>query len=330
MRYVTLALALLGCAAAPHAAEHTLKLVSLANTQDEDYAGAVAFRDYVEAESGGAIEVEIFPGGQLCGNSIECLLALKAGVMDIYMSTLSGLANFFPEIQVLDLPYLFDGDETVEALFAGPFVDELGFGILDRTGLRLMTIGNTGGWRNLANTRREVRSPADLRGLKIRTIDSPIQIRLTRALGASPTPVPWPELYTSLATGVVDGSKNGLTDILSARLHEHLKFVTMDRHAYMSALWLMNNDAYNTLSPEHQAVVSQGFDILRQVTMDFPKDKQAASVAEFEASGGVIYEPTAEEMAAFRKAAEPLREWYVTQYGDTWLNALEEAIAALP
>ena len=313
-----------------HAAEHTLKLVSLANTQDEDYAGAVAFKEFVESESEGALEVVIFPGGQLCGNSVECLLALEAGVMDIYITTLSGLANFFPEIQVLDLPYMFDSDEAVEALYAGPLVDKLREGILERIDVRLMTIGNTGGWRNIANARREVRSPGDLKGLKIRTIDSSIQIQLTNALGASPTPVPWPELYTSLATRVVDGSKNGLTDIVSMHLHEYIKFVTMDRHAYMSALWLMNNGTYQALTPDQQSIVTKGFDVLRQVTMDFPKEKRAAAATEFEAAGGTIYEPTPEEMAEFRKAAEPVRQWYIAQYGDTWLRVLEDAIAALP
>ena len=99
--------------------------------------------------------------------------------------------------------------------------------ILEKTGLRLMTIGNTGGWRNIANTKKEIRTPNDLRGLKLRTINSPIQIELTRALGAAPTPIPWPELYIALATGTVDGSKNGLTDIIGMGFEEHIKFVTM-------------------------------------------------------------------------------------------------------
>ena len=311
----------------PHAQPTHLKIVSLANVNDEDYAGATAFKQHVEAQSQGDITVTIYPGGQLCGNSIECLLALDAGVMDIYMSTLSGLANIFPEIQVLDLPYIFDSDETVEALYAGPFVDQLRDGILERTGLRLMTIGNTGGWRNIANTKRPIHTPDDLKGLKIRTIDSPIQIQLVQALGASPTPVPWPELYTSLATGVVDGSKNGITDIISMRFQEHIKYITMDRHAYMSALWLMNNNKYNALPQEHREIVEEGFNILRQTTMDFPKQKNAEAIAEFEKAGGQIHEPTPEELAQFRAAAQPLRDWYTTRYGHKWLDLLETAVS---
>ena len=325
--FAATALFVLGNSYSGIAAEHTIKIVSLANTNDEDYAGALAFKELVESRSEGAIEVRIFTGGQLCGSPMECLMALQGGVMEVFMSTLGGLANMFPEIQVLDLPYLFDNDAVIEELYAGPFVDTLRKGILERTGLRLMTIGNTGGWRNIANTRRIVRTPEDLRGLKLRTINSPIQIQLTKALGAAPTPVPWPELYTSLATGVVYGSKNGLTDIVGMRFHEHIKFVTLDRHAYMSALWLMNDEAYLALSGEHQRIVTEGFDALRRVTMEAPKERRAEAIEAFEAAGGSVYEPTPEEKAAFVKAAEPVRQWYVDEYGEQWLTIIEDAIA---
>ena len=80
-----------------------------------------------------------------------------------------------------------------------------------------MTIGNTGGWRNFANTKRVVRNPGDLEGLKIRTVVADLPQELVRALGASPTPIPWPELFTSFQTGVVEGSKNGITDIMGMK-----------------------------------------------------------------------------------------------------------------
>lgn len=309
------------------AAEHTIRIVSLANMNDEDYAGATAFKNLVEAESDGSIEVIIFTGGQLCGSPTECLLGLQGGVMDVFMSTLGGLANFLPEIQFLDLPYLFPDDETLEQLYQGPLVEDLRAAILDKTGLRLMTIGNTGGWRNIANTKREVRTPADLKGLKLRTINSPIQIELTRALGASPTPVPWPELYIALATGTVDGSKNGLTDIVSMGFQEHIKFITMDGHAYMSALWLMNNDTYRSLGPELQEIVDRGFAALQEATIRMPKEQRANAIEAFEAAGGKVYWPTPEEKAAFVERAQPVYEWYERQFGDEWLKKVDAAIA---
>ena len=308
-------------------AEYTIKIVSLANTNDEDYAGALAFEELVERRSEGAIEVSIFAGGQLCGSPMECLMALDGGVMEVFMSTLGGLANEFPEIQVLDLPYLLNDDETAEQLFAGPFLEELRTAILERTGLRLMTVGNTGGWRNIANTKREIRTPDDLQGLKLRTINSPIQIALTQALGASPTPVPWPELYIALATGTVDGSKNGLTDIVGMGFHEHIKFMTMDGHAYMSALWLMNNEYFEALPQPLQVIVQEGFAALRDETLRVPKDRRAAAIVEFEKAGGTIYWPTPEEKEQFRRTARPVYDWYVERYGDEWLIKIRDALA---
>ena len=321
--------ALVAVSHASFGADHTIKIVSLANMNDEDYAGAVAFKELVERESSQRIHVEIFTGGQLCGSPMECLLALDGGVMEVFMSTLGGLANMVPELQVLDLPYLFNDDDSVEQLFAGPFIDDLREELLSRTGLRLMTIGNTGGWRNFANTRHEVRTPDDLRGLKIRTINSPIQIQLTKALGAAPTPVPWPELYIALATGTVDGSKNGVTDIVGMGFHEHIKYVTMDGHAYMSALWLMNNDAYQAMPPDLQSIVESGFDALRETTMRVPKERQADAIKEFEGAGGTVYWPTAEEKTAFVEAAQPVYDWYEKRYGDEWLNKVRAAIEAI-
>lgn len=308
------------------AAEHTIRIVSLANTNDEDYAGAVAFKEVVERESAGAIDVVIFTGGQLCGSPTECLLALQGGVMDIFMSTLGGLANFYPEIQFLDLPYLLPDEETLEQVFRGPLVEELREALLDETGLRLMTVGNTGGWRNIANTRREIRTPEDLKGLKLRTINSPIQIELTRALGASPTPIPWPELYIALATGTVDGSKNGLTDIVGMGFEEHIKYVTMDGHAYMSALWLMNNESFNSLSPKLREVVERGFEELQEVTMRVPKERRDAAIATFEEAGGTITWLTPEEKAKFAEAAKPVYGWYTNQFGRIWLDRVEAAV----
>jgi tripartite ATP-independent transporter DctP family solute receptor len=308
------------------AAKHTIKIVFLANIDDEDYDGSLVFKDFCESRSNGEIEVQIYPGGQLCGNPRECLEALQAGVIEVFLTTLGGFGNLFPEIQVLDLPYMFPNDRVVETVYAGPFVHELRKGIIERTGLRVMTISNTGGWRNIANTKKEIRTPKDLKGIKLRTINSEVQIQLVKLLGANPTPIAWPELYTSLATGVVDGSKNGITDIVGMKFHEHIKFITLDGHAYMSAMWLMNNEFFLSLPKDMRKIVADGFDNLKNVTTAFPKRRQIDAYETFKKAGGKIYVPTPEEKAQFVKAAQPLRGWYTKKYGKEWLDKTEKAI----
>ena len=113
---------------------HTIKIVFLANTEDEDYDGSLVFQDFVVSRSNGAIAVEIFPGGQLCGNPAECIDALQAGVIEVFITTIGGLSNVFPESQVLDLPYMFRDDRVAECALAygSPFFDELRSAVLDR------------------------------------------------------------------------------------------------------------------------------------------------------------------------------------------------------
>jgi tripartite ATP-independent transporter DctP family solute receptor len=307
-------------------AKHTIKVVFLGNTDDEDYDGSLVFKDFVESRSNGEVAVKIFPGGQLCGKTEECIQALQTGVIEVFMTTLGGFSNFFPEIQVLDLPYMFDNDREVEQVYAGPFVNELREAIIKKTGVRLMTITNTGGWRNIANTKKQIRTPSDMKGLKLRTINSEVQIELVKSLGANPTPISWPELYTSLATGVVDGSKNGITDIVGMKFHEHIKHITLDGHAYMSAMWVMNNKAFEKLSYDHKRIVVDGFENLRNVTTALPKRRQIEAYEEFKQAGGKIYVPTPEEKAQFVKAAEPIYDWYSKKFGRKWLDKLQAAI----
>lgn len=295
------------------AVDFKLRAVANSNENDEDYDGLVVFKDFVESRSNGAIEVDLFIGTQLCSNGTECLQALEDGSVDIYISTSGGAANMFPYVQVLDLPYLLRDDRVAEEVLTGDFVREMRKDILADSDdkIRLMTIGNTGGWRNFANTQRTVREPSDMEGLKIRTVVADLPQELVKALGASPTPIPWPELYTSFQTGVVEGSKNGITDIMGMKFPEAgLQYVTLDGHAYMSALWYMNNEVFLDMPDNLRRVVVDGFSALQQATFASPKRKSIQAYQDFAEAGGELYVPTLEEKNKFRNAAQPVYTWF--------------------
>lgn len=310
-------------------AEVKLRAVANSNEADEDYDGLIVFKDFVEAHSNGEIEVELFIGTQLCANGTECMQALEDGSVDIYISTSGGVANMFPYVQVLDLPYILTDDRVAEAVLSGNFTRELRKSILADSDnrIRLMTIGNTGGWRNFANTKGTVRTPKDMAGLKIRTVVADLPQELVKSLGASPTPIPWPELFTSFQTGVVEGSKNGITDIMGMKFPEAgLKYVTLDGHAYMGALWYMNNEAFLGMDETLRRVVVDGFDALQQATFASPKRKSIQAYEEFAAAGGELYVPSPEDKAAFQAAAEPVYAWFSENIedGDKWLSLLRD------
>lgn len=326
--------AILGLSAisAVHAADITLRATANSNENDEDYDGLVVFKNFVESASNGAIEVELFIGTQLCSNGAECLQGVADGSIDIYISTSGGAAGLFPYVQVLDLPYLMADDRVAEHVLSGEFTRTIRTMALEDSGdaIRLMTIGNTGGWRNFANTERRVAEPGDLDGLKIRTVVADLPQELVKALGAAPTPIPWPELFTSFQTGVVEGSKNGITDIMSMKFPDAgLQYLTLDGHAYMGALWWMSNESFSGLSEEHRRVVADGFYALQQATFASPKRKSIQAYEEFVAGGGDLYVPTPEQKAAFKESAAPVYEWFTenVERGDAAFDALTSAVA---
>ena len=312
--------------------EFTIRATANSNENDEDYDGLVVFKNYVEAASNGRIGVELFIGTQLCATGAECLEGVSEGSIDVYISTSGGAAGIFPYVQVLDLPYLMANDRVAEHVLTSDFVRtmrDMALSDSDNT-IRLMTIGNTGGWRNFANTQRRIQSPADMEGLKIRTVVADLPQELVRALGASPTPIPWPELFTSFQTGVVEGSKNGITDIMGMKFPDAgLKYVTLDGHAYMGALWWMNNARFQEMPEDMRRVVVDGFYALQQATFASPKRKSLQAYEDFVAGGGDLYVPTPEEKAVFAEAAKPVYDWFQANIdgGERIYNALVEAVA---
>ena len=313
------------------AQDYTIRAVANSNENDEDYDGLQVFKSYVESASNGAIGVEIYMGTQLCSNGAECLQGVADGSIDVYISTSGGAAGLFPYVQVLDLPYLMQDDRVAEKVLSGDFTRTMRSMALEDSGgmIRLMTIGNTGGWRNFANTKQRVQTPEDLKGMKIRTVVADLPQELVRALDAAPTPIPWPELFTSLQTGVVEGTKNGITDIMSMKCPEAgLQYVTLDGHAYMGALWWMSNEKFLALPEDMRRVVVDGFYQLQQATFASPKRKSIPAYKEFTDGGGDLYVPTPEEKQAFAEAAQPVYEWFTANVegGEEIFNAMQAAV----
>ncbi|AXT33970.1 C4-dicarboxylate ABC transporter substrate-binding protein [Phaeobacter sp. LSS9] len=332
VKTVALSALIAGTALSAYAADYKIRATANSNENDEDYDGLVVFKNYVEAASNGAIEVELFIGTQLCSNGAECLQGVADGSIDVYISTSGGASGLFPYVQVLDLPYLMADDRIAEHVLSGDFTRAMRQMALEDSGdaIRLMTIGNTGGWRNFANTKRRVAEPADMEGLKIRTVVADLPQELVKALGAAPTPIPWPELFTSFQTGVVEGSKNGITDIMGMKFPDAgLQYVTLDGHAYMGALWWMSNKTFMDMPEDMRQVVVDGFYALQQATFASPKRKSIQAYEDFVAGGGDLYVPTPDQKAAFKSAAEPVYDWFKSNVtrGDEIFTALTEAVA---
>jgi TRAP-type C4-dicarboxylate transport system substrate-binding protein len=324
-------LALMLAAGGAQAQEFTLKYahVGPATEISDDQIPGEFLKFFLEGRSQGRIKVEIYPASQL-GNFRDLIEQVQLNTLELTHTTVGGMASFFPELQVTDIPYTLRDDLVAEKVGRGPFMDEARDAILERTrNVRLVAVGNTGRWRSFFTSTKPIHTAADLAGVKMRTIDSPLQIEFMKALGANPTPVAWGELYTSLATGVVEGTKKAATDISPNNMHEVLKNVVLDEHAYLYGFYWMSDAWLQSLPEDLQDMVIDGVTQMADIQSAWNKQYEERSLREFVNTGGTVYVPTAEERATFMASTDAMKQWFLANVdnAEEWLAAWEEAIA---
>ncbi|RME69209.1 MAG: C4-dicarboxylate ABC transporter substrate-binding protein [Alphaproteobacteria bacterium] len=306
----------------------TILAVANGSPQDEDYHGIRAFKTYVEAASGGQLTVTIFNYGEFCGSDRECMGFLRSGLLDIFMTTAGGVGYLFGPAQIIDMPYAFSDEALAECVLDGPLAAELQSAVA-RSGLpmRLMVIANTGGWRSFATIARAIRNPQDLRGMKIRTTSAEMQQVFVRQFAATPVPISWAESYIAMATGIVDGTTNSLSDIVAGNLHERIKYITLDNHSYMGAFWWYSQKKWAALDAADRRVISSGFERLKMETRNRAKLNHKKATKTFIEQGGTIIALSPRQRRAFEDASHGVAKWFETQYGAQWLHLLDRAVA---
>ena len=192
-------------------------------------ASALVFKNLVESGSNGAITVEIFPNSQL-GRDNEVLQQVKSGIIQLGIHSTGGLASVYPMISVLDIPFGFPSHAAAYEVLDGPFGKKLAEDIGNKTGMVCLGFGDSGGFFQITNSRRPIKTAEDLKGLKIRTMALPTHQAFISSLGGQPVAISWAEVYTALQTGVADGQMNPVPIIEFAKLHEVQKFLTITEH----------------------------------------------------------------------------------------------------
>jgi tripartite ATP-independent transporter DctP family solute receptor len=227
-----------------------------AGPEDHPYTiGSMKFKELVEAKSGGQIKVTLFPNGQL-GGELQMAEAVKAGTIQMTAGTSDGpMPAFVKDMQVFSVPYLFRDDAHVWKVLDGEIGQQLNKQ-MEAAGFKELGFWALG-WRNFTNSKREIKSASDLKGLKIRVQESKVWIALTDALGAFAQPIAFNELYTALQQGVVDGEENPPASIKSTKLYEVQKYMTLDRHTFAPGSILMNLSFFNNLTPQQQQWVQE-------------------------------------------------------------------------
>lgn len=290
-------------------------------------AAALAFKNYVESNTDGEIEVQVFPASQL-GDGSVVMQGLQLGTIQMGVVHDGPISSVYKPFGVFALPYLFDDQAMAWDIVDGPFLDAMSKDMEAKTGIKLFALADNG-VRNFTNSKRPITSPEDMKGLKMRVMTAPIWVKLTESLGASATPVPWPELPGALQAGVVDGQENGVTNILNAGLYQFQKYVSLDGHVFSWHAYMMNAAFFNDLTPDQQKVIERGIALAKIIHRGMTA-AQDANAAKILGDKGMEVTPiSAEQKAEFRKLAQPaVRAWLVDQIGEEWIAKLEAEVAA--
>jgi TRAP-type transport system periplasmic protein len=304
----TLALPGLLILAQPAAAEinsHTLKFAAQNQKGHPQVQGMEKFAELVKEKSGGKITIKLFPGGTL-GGDVQTLSALQGGTVEMSVMNAGLMSGVSKDFSLVDLPFMFETPQQADAVMDGPFGTKLAEA-LPAKGVVALGYWELG-FRNLTNNRRAVTKADDISGLKIRVLQSPVFIDLFTALGANPVPMPYPELYTALETGTVDGQENPYSNVVSAKMFEVQKYLTVTNHIYNPQIVIMSKKAWDKLNEDERKVIQDAAAEARDFQRKVSRAQSEEALAELKKAGMQVTELPAEEIAKLREKAKPVIE----------------------
>ncbi|WP_108814137.1 TRAP transporter substrate-binding protein [Loktanella sp. Alg231-35] len=286
------------------------------------------FEELVEAGSNGEIDVQIFPSSQM-GPDREMIEGVQTGVLEMAIPPSSFFAGWDPAFAVIELPYMYASKDIAFNVLES----EAGDGMIERIeGQGLVGLGWLElGVRNVTNNVRPIASPADLEGVKLRTMQVPAHVATFQALGANPTPMNFGEVYSALQQGVIDGQENPLAIITSQRFYEVQSYLSTTGHVFAVYMPVISQPFFDSLSAEHQQLIRDSMAAARTFQAETVAAEDASQLEEIRAAGVEVLELTAEQRQAFADATESVRLQYRDEVGaeayDAWVAAVAAASA---
>ena len=251
-----------------------LRAAHIESTTSATHKGYVAFAEKVKAATNGAVDIQVFPAGQL-GNLRDLYEGLKLGSVDITSSGPDYTANIAPVMVTAALYYSYQSDKHADRAFEGEFSTKLSDALAEQANMRILAWGELG-WRSVFNTKRAIKGPADFKGLKIRVPEAQLHILPMQALGAAPSPIPYSDVYTSMQTGVVDGAEGTPAAVIQQKFNEVSKFFSLTRHLYNPIHVVISGGAYGKLSkPQQDAVTQAAKEVFRAQRAQSRTDNEA-------------------------------------------------------
>jgi tripartite ATP-independent transporter DctP family solute receptor len=290
------------------------------------------FKTMVEARTNLGIKVEIYAAGVL-GKERESMEQVQQGVIQSYIASGTGIAQFYKPYDVTNLPFALNSYAVAYEVFDGSFGQEMAEDIRKKTGFKVLGFGESGGFFQISNSKRPIKSPADMKGLKIRTMSIPLHMGVIESLGGAPTPVAWAEVYTALQTGVVDGQMNPIPIINTAKFYEVQKYITLTNHLYAPYVWVLTDKWYQSLTQAEKEIILDAAKTALMAGRGLNRiiessDKGLPVIAK----KMEVYTPTSEEISQFRKlsvaGAQKIISEKLGEEGKSWTDKFLKAIEA--
>lgn len=313
-------------AAAPEQQKEPEKIVlKLGHVEAEDrstHLAAVEFEKYVEEQSKGLVDIQIYPNAQLGGDR-EMTEAVALGTLDMTMPATSVLTTYSPKFGILDMPFIWkDAQAGFNALDGdlGAKLNEL----IPSVGIHNFGY-NFNGVRHVSNNVRPINEPKDLKGVKMRVMQSPVYIDLFKYLGSNPTPMSFGEVFTALQQGTVDGQENGASLVYATKFQEVQKYYSLTGHTYSFLAVLINDKLYKGLPADIQKIVADG---AKKYLIDYQREMEVKDdikyVGMLKDAGMQINEITIENHQKFVDALKPMYEKYKAEIGQEVFDLVDK------
>jgi len=274
------------------------------------------FEEQVEKLSEGRIDVELFPGGSL-GGSDEIFNGVQDGSIEMCVNIYPPFAQFSSAFLIYNLPYLFSSKEVAFKFLDGDIAKEIAASI-EENGFKQLAVFD-GGYRNVSNSKAPIKKPSDLSGLKIRTLDNPIQIDYFKAYGANPTPLPYGDIYVGLQTKTIDSQENSFSNCAVMKFHEVQKYFTDSQHAFDPAGMFINTDIFNSYPDEIKKILEEAALSTQEFNRDLAVELEEEAIETIEEVSEIYY-LTDEERQAFIDASLPTYKKFEDKIGKDLLE----------
>lgn len=329
MKLITTAIAVLASAYLMAGAQAQTKALRLGHGIAEEHPlgqGALQFAKILEKQSGGKLSMKVYAATQL-GSEAQMVAAVRGGVQDLVITSSAPVATLIKEYLLFDLPFLLQSDKEADALLDGP------------VGTRLLELASPkgmvglcyweNGFRQVTNSKREVRTLADLSGLKLRVMQNPVYIDAFKALGTNAIPMPFTELYTAMESHAIDAEENPIAIIHSNKFYEVQKYVTLTNHAYAPYVVLLARSTWDKLgAPEREALrtsCTEARDWQRALSR-----RMTAELTDKLKKEGMTVTPLAPaEVQKMRDRLKPVTDRYTAEIGPELVAQAQQELARI-